>query len=70
MKLPDAKQRLYIYAVIAGLLSLLVFYGIITPDAVPVWLGFAGIVLGIAGNATAAAVVSKQIKNGTLPDGK
>lgn len=66
MKMPDAKVRMYIYGVIAGLLGLLVFYGLIAPEAVPIWLGFAGIVLGIAGNATAAVVVKHQRTDGTL----
>lgn len=67
MRLPNAKERLYIYGVIAGLLGLLLFYGVVTAAAVPVWLGFAGIVLGIAGNATAAVNTKRQIDNGTLP---
>lgn len=68
MKLPtlDAKRRMYLYGVTAGLLGVLVFYNIITPDAVPVWLGFAGIVLGIAGNTTAAVKVHQQIKDGSV----
>ncbi len=64
MKLPTitAKQRMYAYGVIAAGLGVLVFYKIIDPAAMPVWLGFAGFVLGIAGNATAAVKLNGQIK--------
>lgn len=68
MKLPaiTAKHRLYAYAVIAGALSVLTFYKLIDPSAVPVWLGFAGIVLGIASTGTAAVKLNGQIKDGTV----
>lgn len=68
MKLPavTAKQRLYAYAVIAAALSVLTFYKIVDPAAVPVWLGFAGVALGIAGTGTAAVKLNGQIKDGTV----
>lgn len=68
MKLPTitAKQRLYAYTVIAGGLGVLMFYKLIDPAAVPVWLGFAGIVLGIAGSGTAAVKLNGQIKDGSV----
>lgn len=68
MKLPTitAKQRMYAYGVIAAGLGVLTFYKIVDPVAVPVWLGFAGVVLGIAGNATAAVKLNGQIKTGSV----
>ena len=68
MKLPTitAKHRMYAYGVIAALLGVLTFYKLIDPAAVPVWLGFAGIVLGIAGTSTAAVKLNGQIKDGTV----
>ncbi|MCT7372920.1 MULTISPECIES: hypothetical protein [Mycobacteriaceae] len=68
MKLPTitAKQRMYAYGVIAAGLGVLTFYRLIDPAAIPVWLGFAGVVLGIAGNATAAVKLNGQIKTGSV----
>ncbi|MFA5607164.1 MAG: hypothetical protein WDA07_08250 [Leucobacter sp.] len=61
-----AKHRLYAYSVIAGGLGILAFYGLIGPEEVPIWLGFAGIVLGVAGNATAAYNLKHQIEDGAV----
>ncbi|MGA5542687.1 hypothetical protein ACPCIR_12615 [Mycobacterium sp. NPDC051198] len=68
MKLPTitAKQRVYAYGVTAAGLGVLTFYKLVDPAAVPVWLGFAGMVFGIAGNTTAAVKLKGQIKDGTV----
>ncbi|BDY31433.1 hypothetical protein [Mycolicibacterium mageritense] len=68
MKLPTitAKHRLYAYADIAAALSVLTFYKVLDPAAVPVWLGFAGVVLGIGATTTAAVKLNGQIKDGSV----
>jgi hypothetical protein len=55
MKLPrlTAKRRLYLYGVATAVLGVLLFYRLIAPEAVPVWLALAAVILGIGGNATA-----------------
>jgi hypothetical protein len=68
MKLPrlTAKRRLYLYGVATAVLGVLLFYRLIAPEAVPVWLALAAVILGIGGNATAAVKVAQQRKDGTL----
>lgn len=68
MKLPRLtnKRRVYLYGVIAAVLAVLLFYKLIEPAAVPVWLMLAGTVLGAAGNTTAAVKLKRQIDTGTL----
>ena len=64
-KLTDPKTRLYLYGIATALLAVLVGYGAIEADKVPLWLGLFAAV-GMVGNATATVNTHRQIKDGTL----
>lgn len=59
------KARLWLYTVATAVLAILVGYGIVEADKVPLWLGLIA-ALGALGNGTAAANIHRQIKDGTL----
>lgn len=65
-QLTTPKARQYFYAVSSALLAVLVGYGIIAPDQVPLWLGFLAALFAISATSTAAVVVAEQRKDGTL----
>ncbi len=56
--------RQYLYFVLLALMPILVSYGVITKDALPLWIAFGGALLGLG---TAGAAVTGQRRNGTLP---
>ncbi|MGQ9348968.1 hypothetical protein [Mycolicibacterium gilvum] len=58
--------RQWLYGVCFAALATLVGLNLVDPQMVPLWLDLAGAVLGIGGTGTAALVVSKQRKDGTL----
>lgn len=64
-KLTDPKTRLYLYGIATALLAILVGYGVIEADKVPLWLGLFAAV-GMIGNGTAAVNTRRQIKDGIL----
>ena len=53
--------RLYFYSVCVAGMGLLVYYGIVDAESVPIWLTFIGAV-GMVGNATAAANLNRQMR--------
>lgn len=53
--------RLYFYSLCVAGMGVLVYYGIVEAEAVPIWLTFIG-AAGMVGNATAAANLNRQIK--------
>lgn len=63
--LTSAKARLYLYSVATAALGILVFYKVIEPEAVPLWLGLIA-ALGAVGNGTAAVNTRRQIKTGII----
>ena len=65
-KLTSAKARQYFYALATAVLALLVGYGVISPEQVPLWLGFAAALFAMGATTTAAVVVHQQRKDGTL----
>ncbi|MCG7610324.1 hypothetical protein [Mycobacterium sp. CnD-18-1] len=64
-KLTDPKTRLWLYTVASALLAVLVGYGVVEADKVPLWLGLFAAV-GMVGNGTAAVNTRRQIKDGIL----
>lgn len=68
MKLPSSKVRQYFYGILAAGLAVLVFYKIIDPAAVPLWLALGGAVLASGGLGAASVVTKVQRSNGTLDD--
>jgi hypothetical protein len=70
MKLPKltAKRRLWLYGIAGSGLAAAAVAKWIDPTVVPAWLLFAGAVLGVGGNATAAVKLAQQRKDGTLTD--
>ncbi|MGV0793004.1 phage holin [Mycolicibacterium sp. XJ1819] len=66
-KITSPKARLYLYTVATAGLAVLVGYGIVEADKVPLWLGFLA-ALGALGNGTAAVAVHQQRRTGTLPE--
>lgn len=65
-KLTSAQTRQWFYTVVTAALAVLVFYGVLTPDSVPLWLGLAAALFAISGTGTAALKVHQQRKDGTL----
>lgn len=65
-KLTSARARQWMYTVVTAALALLVGYGIIAPEHVPLWLGFAAALFAISATSTAAVVVHQQRRDGTL----
>jgi hypothetical protein len=61
---PSAATRQKIYIVATAALALLVAYGLIEPDKVPLWASLVGSILGILGTGTATAAVTAQRKSG------
>lgn len=59
------KARLWLYSVATAVLAILVGYGIVEADKVPLWLGLIA-ALGALGNGTAAVNTHRQIKDGVL----
>lgn len=66
MKLPSAQVRQWGYTVVTAGLALLVFYKIISPEALPYWLTLVAALFAMSATATAAMAVSQQRKDGTL----
>lgn len=66
IKLPNTKVRLYLYAVVSVALTALVFYKLIDPASVPMWLNVAGTVLGVATGSTATVALAQQRKTGEV----
>lgn len=67
-KLTTAQARQYLYALATAALALLVGYDIVSPDQVPLWLGFIAALFAIGATSTATLVVRKQRQDGTLDD--
>lgn len=65
-KLTSAKTRQWFYTLITAGLAVLVFYGVLSPESVPLWLGLAAALFAVSGTGTAAVVVHQQRKDGTL----
>lgn len=65
-KLISARVRQWMYAVVTAGLALLVGYGIIAPEHVPLWLGFTAALFAIGATSTATAFVHKQRKDGMI----
>lgn len=65
-KLTSAQARQWFYTLITAALAVLVFYGILSPESVPLWLGLAAALFAVSGTGTAALVVRSQRKDGTL----
>lgn len=66
---PNVRQWLYtISAIATALIPLLVAYKVLDPNAASAWVNVIGILgaLGSGGAATAAVVLSRQRKTGTL----
>lgn len=64
-KLTDPKTRLYLYGIATALLAILVGYGVIEADKVPLWLGLFAAV-GAVSTTTAGVNLVKQRRDGTL----
>lgn len=62
LPIPNEKVRLYLYSLVTAALLVLVFYKLVDPTAVPLWLSLAGTVLGIASSGTATVALTKQRK--------
>lgn len=54
---PNQPVRKYVYAVLAPLLAVLVYYGVVDQEAVALYLALGGAVLGVVGTETARAKV-------------
>lgn len=63
--LRNSRVRLWLYSVACAALAVLVGYGIVEADKVPLWLGLIG-ALGMVGNGTAAVSLHGQRRDGTL----
>lgn len=63
--LPSPAVRQWSYTVSAAGLAVLVYYGVVESDAVPLWLGLIAAV-GMVSNGTAAAAVRQQRRDGTV----
>lgn len=61
-----AQAREYLYAVATAVLALAVGYDWIAPDKLPLWLGLTAAVFAIGATSTAAVVVHRQRKDGTV----
>lgn len=60
-KLSEA-QRAYFYRVALTTLGLLVIYGLVKADEVPVWLNLVGAILGVGSSGLAAKHTSTKPK--------
>jgi hypothetical protein len=65
MRLPSAAARQYLYVVATAALAVAVFYGLVSAESVPLWLGLVA-ALAAVGNGTAAVTVAKQRRDGIL----
>lgn len=55
--------RSYLYTLLAPVLALLVFYGVTTDQAAPIWYSVALAVLGVTGTETARAKVRPVVRD-------
>lgn len=59
----NAQLRQYLYGIITVAVPILVVYGIVKAEDVPMWIALAAAVLG---TGTATVAVTKQRRDGTL----
>lgn len=65
-KLTSSGARLWLYSIATAVLAVLVFYRILSPESVPLWLALLAAIFGMGATGTAAVKVHQQRKDGTL----
>ena len=68
--IPSAKVRLWLYTIVTALLGVLVFYQVISPDSVPLWLALAAAVFAAGSTGTAGVMLHQQLETGQVEPGK
>lgn len=62
----NTKVILWLYTIATALLALLVGYGFIAPDKLPLWLGLVAAVFGMGATSTAGVRLYGQRRDGIL----
>lgn len=62
----SARQRQALYYFAFAAMGLLVSYNIVGPEQAPLWMDVIANLIGLSGTGTAAAVLRKQRRDGTV----